>query len=90
MPAAQRDGDLNSAGGAVSSTSSVKVNGKAITTNGDSVSSHAPFISPHITAKTANGSSTVKAEGIAVNRTTDNDTCGHARVGGSDNVNVGG
>ena len=90
MPAAQRDGDANSAGGVVSSSSSVKVNGKDITTNGDSVSSHAPFISPHVAATTANGSSTVKAEGIAVNRTTDSDTCGHARVGGSDDVNVGG
>ena len=30
MPAAQRDGDANSAGGVVSSSSSVKVNGKDI------------------------------------------------------------
>ena len=90
MPAAQRDGDANSAGGVVSSSSSVKVNGKDITTNGDSVSSHTPFIAPHVAATTANGSSTVFAEGIAVNRTGDNDTCAHPRVGGSGNVNVGG
>ena len=32
---------------------------------------------------------TVRAGGIAVNRTGDADTCAHARVGGSSNVNVG-
>ena len=39
--------------------------------------------------KTANGSSTVNAGGLPVNRTGDNDDCLHARVGGSNNVNVG-
>ena len=32
---------------------------------------------------------TVNAGGLPVNRTGDNDDCLHARVGGSNNVNVG-
>ena len=87
MPAAQRNGDLNSAGAAVTSSRNVKVNSKSITVNGDAVANHAPS---HTGIKTANGSSTVFAEGIAVNRTGDNDTCAHPRAGGSGNVNVGG
>ena len=37
MPAAQRNGDLNSAGAAVTSSRNVKVNSKSITINGDAV-----------------------------------------------------
>ena len=37
MPAAQRNGDLNSAGAAVTSSRNVKVNSKSITVNGDAV-----------------------------------------------------
>tara|TARA_B100000575_G_C22847051_1_gene495995 strand:+ start:51 stop:314 length:264 start_codon:yes stop_codon:yes gene_type:complete len=87
MSAAQRDGDLNSAGAAVSSSRNVKVNGKSITVNGDAVANHPPA---HTGIKTANGSSTVKAGGIGINRTGDADTCStHSRVGGSGNVNIG-
>ena len=86
MPAAQRNGDLNSAGAAVTSSRNVKVNSKSITINGDAVADHAPS---HTGIKTANGSSTVNAGGLPVNRTGDNDDCLHARVGGSNNVNVG-
>ena len=87
MPAVVRDGDTNTAGAAVTSSRNVKVNSKSITINGDAVANHAPS---HTGIKTANGSSTVFAEGLAVNRTGDNDTCAHPRAGGSDNVNVGG
>jgi|TARA_B100000085_G_C18396429_1_gene452626 uncharacterized Zn-binding protein involved in type VI secretion len=87
MPAAQRNGDLNSAGAAVTSSRNVKVNSKSITVNGDAVANHAPS---HTGIKTANGSSTVKVGGVGVNRTGDADTCStHSRVGGSSNVNIG-
>ena len=87
MPAAQRDGDLNSAGAAVSSSRNVKVNGLSITVNGDAVANHAPA---HTGIVTANGSSTVKAGSIGVNRTGDADSCiSHTRAGGSGNVNIG-
>ena len=87
MPAAQRNGDLNSAGAAVTSSRNVKVNGKSVTVNGDAVADH-PVL--HTGIKTANGSSTVKAGGIGINRTGDADTFStHSRVGGSGNVNIG-
>ena len=117
MPAAQRNGDLNSAGAAVTSSRNVKVNSKSITINGDANSAggvinsvpqsnvkcngellavngskgtgHGIGIHAAGAWKTANGSSTVNAGGLPVNRTGDNDDCLHARVGGSDNVNVG-
>ena len=86
MPAVQRNGDANSAGGLVSSSRNVNVNGRPISVNGDSVSAHPVG---HNSQTTANGSSTVNANGTPVNRTGDSDTCGHARVGGSSNVNAG-
>tara|TARA_B100000085_G_scaffold64351_1_gene57172 strand:+ start:4997 stop:5257 length:261 start_codon:yes stop_codon:yes gene_type:complete len=86
MPAVQRNGDANSAGGVVSSSRNVNVNGKPITINGDTVSPHPVG---HISQTTANGSSTVRVGGIGVNRAGDTDTCGHPRVGGSSNVNAG-
>ena len=95
MPAAQRQGDTNSAGGAATSgVSSVRVNGKPVVVNGISVSSHAPWKparthAPHASATTQNGSGTVRAGGIPVVRTGDADTCGHARTGGSPDVRVG-
>ena len=65
----------------------LKVNGLSITVNGDAVADH-PVL--HTGIKTANGSSTVKAGGIGINRTGDADTCStHSRVGGSGNVNIG-
>jgi len=92
MPAAQRQGDTNSAGGAATSgVASVRVNGKPVVVNGTSVSAHAPWGKPHPPHRsptTQNGSATVRAGGIPVNRTGDADTCGHARVGGSPDVRV--
>jgi len=90
MGAVQRNGDANNAGGVVSSSGTVLANNKPVTVNGDSVSSHAPFIAPHVAAKTANGSTNVFVGGIGVNRTGDADTCTHTRAGGSSNVFVNG
>lgn len=95
MPAAQRQGDVNTEGGAATSgVSSVRVNGKPIVVNGVGVSSHAPWKpkkkhAPHAAATTAGGSGTVRAGGKPVVRTGDVDTCGHPRKGGSPDVRVG-
>ena len=43
----------------------------------------------HCSATTSGGSGTVTAGGIAIIRTGDSDTCGHARAGGSGDVMVG-
>jgi uncharacterized Zn-binding protein involved in type VI secretion len=92
MPNVHRLGDLNDAGGSILSIpqSTVFANGILISVDGSLVSPHRPFLEPHITAKTSSGSSTVSIGGIPVNRQGDADTCGHTRVGGSDNVFVGG
>ncbi len=95
MPAVQRVGDADDAGGVITSgTDSVRANGRPLAVVGRSVSAHppcgrrrAPRI--HCHAATAGGSATVRAGGIPVVRTGDSDTCGHARAGGSDNVRVG-
>tara|TARA_R100000005_G_C4836172_1_gene110021 strand:+ start:260 stop:520 length:261 start_codon:yes stop_codon:yes gene_type:complete len=86
MPAIQRDGDANSAGGVGSSSVNVKANGSSVLVNGSSVSPHP---GPHVGATTANGSSTVFVNGIPVNRTGDADSCLHPRAGGSSNVFAG-
>ena len=91
MPAAQRNGDANSGGGVINSVpqSSVKCNGENLAVNGSKGTGHGIGIHAANAWQTANGSSTVFAGGIAVNRTGDADTCLHARVGGSGNVNIG-
>ena len=95
MPAAQRQGDVNTEGGAaILGVASVRVNGKPIVVNGTSVSAHAPqepptAHAPHAAASTAGGSGTVRAGGKSIVRTGDVDTCGHARTGGSSDVRVG-
>ena len=86
MPAVQRDGDANNAGGIGSSSVNVKANSKSVLVDGSSVSPHPPS---HTGVKTANGSSTVFVNGIPVNRTGDLDSCLHARSGGSSDVNAG-
>ena len=92
MAAAQRNGDSNDGGGKITSIpqSTVFVNSKLVSVNGSIGTGH-PVGPPHSagTWKTANGSSTVSAGGIAINRTGDADTCTHTRTGGSDNVFVG-
>jgi uncharacterized Zn-binding protein involved in type VI secretion len=94
MPAVQRVGDADGAGGVASGgVGSVRVNGRAVIVNGNSVSAHpccgrkgCPPI--HCSATTAGGSGSVRAGGIPVVYTGASDTCGHARAGGSDNVRV--
>jgi uncharacterized Zn-binding protein involved in type VI secretion len=93
MPAAQRQGDANGAGGVnTGGVSSVRVNGRPIVIPGISVSPHPCCgrrgCAKHCSAKTTGGSATVRAGGKAVIRTGDSDTCGHARIGGSANVRV--
>ena len=87
MAAAQRMTDANDGGGTISSVpqSTVYANSKLLSVNGSSVQNHVL----HVGTTTANGSSTVFAGGTGVNRTGDADSCGHARTGGSSNVNIG-
>jgi len=94
MPAVQRQGDANTAGGvAQSGVSSVRVNGRAVVVPTISVTPHPccgkKGCSKHCSAKTKGGSATVRAGGKPIIRTTsDVDTCGHARSGGSPDVRV--
>jgi len=93
MPAVQRVGDANGAGGlAQGGVASVRVNGQAVIVNGDSVSNHAPWDRrshpPHAAASTGGGSGSVRAGGTPVVYTGCTDSCGHARAGGSPNVKV--
>ena len=89
---AHRMGDLNTGAGEITSIPQSKVfcNSKLLAVNGSKGTTH-PSGPPHSagTWKTANGSSTVFAEKIAINRTNDADTCTHTRAGGSDDVFVG-
>ena len=91
MAAVQRSGDANTGGGTISSTaqSTVYANSKLISVNGSTVTTHGVSPNVHAGATTANGSSTVFAGGIAINRTGDLDSCTHTRTGGSGDVFVG-
>ena len=91
MAAAQRKTDANTGGGTISSVpqSTVYANSKLLSINGSSVTTHGTDPVIHSGATTANGSSTVFAGGIAINRTGDADSCTHARTGGSSDVNIG-
>ena len=87
MAAAQRMTDANLGGGTISSIpqSTVYANSKLLSVNGSSVQNHVL----HVGTTTANGSDTVKAGGLGVNRDEDVDSCTHSRTGGSDDVNIG-
>ena len=91
MAAAQRNGDANTGGGVINSIpqSTVFVNSKLVSVNGSKGTGHGIGIHAANAWDTANGSSTVSAGGIAINRTGDADTCEHTRAGGSDDVFVG-
>jgi len=93
MPAVQRDGDANGAGGVVSGgVASVRVNGSPVTVNGSPVSGHAPWgrpHPPHAAASATGGNGSVRVGGVPVVTTGCADTCGHARAGGSADVRVG-
>jgi uncharacterized Zn-binding protein involved in type VI secretion len=94
MPAVQRQGDANSAGGvATSGVSSVRVNSRPVVIPGISVTPHPccgrKRCAKHCAAVTTGGSGTVRAGGKPIIRTSaDSDSCGHARAGGSPNVRV--
>jgi len=91
MPKCHRIGDSNDAGGLVSASlqSSVYVNNILVSVDGSPVTPHLPFVPPHVGTITANGSPTVFAENIPINRLGDADSCGHIRIDGSPNVFVG-
>ena len=90
---AQRKTDANNIGAVIAGVTDykVKVNDLLLSTDGSSVADHLPVngVNTHTNIRTANGSSTVKSGGTPVNRTTDADSCGHTRAGGSSNVNIG-
>jgi len=94
MPAVQRVGDRNSAGGVIlQGDSSVRINGRAIAIENVSVSPH-PCCGrkgcppSHCNAKTQ-ASGSLRVNGKRVILTNDKDTCGHPRVGGSTDVRIG-
>ena len=90
---AQRKGDANDNGAVIAGVTDYKVyvNEKLLSTDGSSVADHLPVdgANTHTSVTTANGSSTVKAGGLGINRTSDADSCGHTRAGGYDKVKVG-
>jgi uncharacterized Zn-binding protein involved in type VI secretion len=92
MPAVQRQGDTNSAGGvATSGIASVRINSRAVVVPGISVTPHPccgqSGCAKHCSAVTSGGSGSVRAGGKPIIRTSvDLDTCGHPRSGGSSNV----
>ena len=90
MPAAQRNGDANSAGGVINSVpqDTVKCNGENLAINGSKGTGHGIGIHAAGAWSTSNGFSSVKAEGSPVNHTGNADTCSHARVGGSGDVSI--
>ena len=96
MPAVQRVGDQNSAGGVIlNGDNTVLVNGRAIAIQGASVSAHpccgrkgCPPI--HCNAQTRSNTGTILVNGVPLILANDLDTCGHPRVGGSPDVGIGG
>jgi uncharacterized Zn-binding protein involved in type VI secretion len=95
MPAVQRVGDQNSAGGVIlNGDNTVLVNGRAVAVQGVSVSPH-PCCGrrgcppTHCNAKTQANNSSVLVNGIPLVLVGDVDTCGHARASGSADVSVG-
>ena len=96
MAQATRRGDVNSGGGAtIFGSSKVLVNGRPLCwAPGVAVTPHvccgAPGCAKHCAATTSGGSTKVTVEGKRVSKVGDIDTCGHARMTGSHNVNIGG
>jgi len=95
-PRAHRMGDCNNSGGCITEIpqSSVYINNRLAAVEGAIGTSHdgcplAP-IHCHGAWQTANGSGSVYIENIPAVREGDIDTCGHARIAGSDDVFIGG
>ena len=95
MAAVQRMGDANDGGGTINSIpqSTVYVDSLLVCVDGSLGTSHdpCPLIVIHCAGNwvTSGGVSTVTAEGIPINVTGNSDTCGHSRIGGSSDVNIG-
>jgi uncharacterized Zn-binding protein involved in type VI secretion len=89
MPEVHRLGDPNDAGAPITSTlqQTVFANNSLVSVDGSQVEGHG--LPPHAAPVTANGSQTVFINNIPVNKTGDNDTCGHARASGSPDIFVG-
>ena len=69
----------------------VRINGLPAAVNNSPVSAHVNFKNPHVSARTkASQNSTVRAGGIPIVVSTDQDTCNHLRGVGSPNVRIGG
>jgi uncharacterized Zn-binding protein involved in type VI secretion len=87
MPTVQRVGDVNNAGAPITASpqTTVFVNGIKVAVQGSPVQAHSKKNS-HRPVTTS--SATVFVAGIAVTLTGDPDTCGHVRIGGSENVSA--
>ena len=88
---AHRMGDANTGGGTITTIpqSTVFANSKVLAVNGSKGTGHGVGIHAVNAWDTANGSSTVNAGGIPVNKEGDADTCAHTRTGVSGDVNIG-
>jgi uncharacterized Zn-binding protein involved in type VI secretion len=92
MPAVQRKGDPNTAGGIVTSgVPTVRVNGRPVVVPNLAVTPHPccgnSGCDIHCSPVTTGGTSVVRAGGKRIIRTAvDYDTCGHPRAAGSPNV----
>lgn len=94
MPAIQRMGDSNNAGGAINSIpqSTVYVNNKLVAVSGSIGTSHAPCpIPPHCAGQwqTVATQTTTFVENKLVVVDNDTDTCGHTRINGSADSFIG-
>lgn len=95
MPAVQRMTDQNQGGGVIQTIpqSFCRVDGLVVVVVGSQGSAHPPC--PDVQAHclnvwaTTRGAPRVRIAGIPVVRTTDPDTCGHLRVGGSSTTRIG-
>jgi hypothetical protein len=95
MPAVQRVGDQDAAGGVITNgDNTVLINGRTVAIRGSAVSPH-PCCGrrgcppTHCSATTQTNNAAVLVNGIPLILTDDVDTCGHPRVGGSPDVLVG-
>ena len=91
MARVQRVGDQDSAGRRIGSgVNSVRINNIPVAVVNAPVTSHPNNEPPHTNAKTqANKNTTVRVANQLVVVAGDPDTCGHVRVGGSPDVNIG-
>ena len=77
------DGDT--AGGAISASSGVLIDGRHISVNGDPIAGHAPcpVVAIHCAPDTANGLAGITIDGIPIIRAGDSATCGHQATASS-------